>query len=79
MDFKLSDIMGDLLAKKLKEQNKNMKIIFVTGYSEIKDGIFSNNLANQVMLKPVRDDKLVEIVEQALDEKIVAMKNLGEI
>jgi len=74
LDYKLTDMKGDTLAVKLKEINSQIHIVFITGYSEIKDKILGSNLSRFVVVKPIKEDKLIEIVELALNEKPIAVK-----
>ena len=73
LDYKLADMTGDVLAKKLKEINAKMIIVFVTGYSEAKDRIAGNDLAHHVVVKPIKDDELVAVVEHAFQDYSMIM------
>jgi DNA-binding response OmpR family regulator len=68
LDYKLSDMTGDIVAKKLKESNPQTRIVFVTGYSEAKDQILRTKLSEYVVVKPIKEDELIETVELALNE-----------
>jgi DNA-binding response OmpR family regulator len=74
LDYKLSDMKGDTLAIKLKEINNQLNIVFITGYSEIKEKILRSNLSKFVVVKPIKDEELLETVEIALNEKQIEMK-----
>lgn len=74
LDYKLSDMKGDTLAVKLKEINSQLCIVFITGYSEIKEKIMTNDLSRFVVVKPIKEDELIETVELALNEKLIALK-----
>lgn len=69
LDYKLSDMTGDRIALKLKEINDEVKVVFVTGYSEARDKILRSNLSKHVIVKPIMDDELIETVELALNEE----------
>ncbi len=69
LDYKLADMTGDILAKRLKEYDDNTVIVFVTGYSEAMDKILRTNLTKHVIVKPIKDEELVELVETALQNK----------
>ena len=73
LDYKLSDMTGDTVAQKLKLSNPQTKIVFVTGYSEAKDQILRTNLSNYVVVKPIKEDELIETVEKALSERAIAV------
>ena len=68
LDYKLTDTTGDKLAVKLKEINDKTGFVFVTGYSEARDIILSRKLSNHVVVKPIKDEMLIETVELALHE-----------
>ncbi len=74
LDYKLSDMKGDTLAVKLKEINSQLCVVFITGYSEIKEKIMSNDLSRFVVVKPIKEDELIETVELALNEKPIELK-----
>ena len=71
LDYKLSDMTGDIVATKLKEMDENTRIVFVTGYTEARDKILRMNLTKHVVVKPIRDDELIETVEKALGERTI--------
>ena len=68
LDYKLTDTTGDKLAVKLREINDKTEFVFVTGYSEARDIILSRKLSNHVVVKPIKDEALIETVELALHE-----------
>ena len=68
LDYKLTDTTGDKLAVILKEINDKTGFVFVTGYSEARDIILSRKLSNHVVVKPIKDEVLIETVELALHE-----------
>jgi DNA-binding response OmpR family regulator len=67
LDYKLADMTGDDLAKRLKERNDDTVIVFVTGYSEAVDRILRTNLTKHVVVKPIKDEELIKLVESALE------------
>ena len=73
LDYKLSDMTGDIVAKQLKETNPQTSIIFVTGYSEAKDKILRTNLSQHVVVKPIKENELIETVELVLSERAITM------
>ena len=74
LDYRLSDTTGDTLAIKLKEINSAMHIVFVTGYSEARDMILRKKLSQHVVVKPIKDDELIETVELALTEPEIVLR-----
>jgi DNA-binding response OmpR family regulator len=73
LDYKLSDMTGDIVAKQLKETNPQISIIFVTGYTEAKDKILRTNLSQHVVVKPIKENELIETVELVLSERPITM------
>ena len=74
LDYKLTDTTGDILATKLKEINNQTGIVFITGYSEARDKIIRENLSKHVVVKPIKDELLIETVEIALHEKEIGLE-----
>ncbi len=72
LDYKLSDMPGDIVATKLKEINEQTKVVFVTGQVEARDRILRSNLSRHVVVKPIREDELIETVENVLGERTVS-------
>jgi len=73
LDYKLTDTTGDILAIKLREINDKTGFVFVTGYSEARDKIIKNNLSKHVVLKPIKEEELIEMVDLALHEPEMEM------
>lgn len=74
LDYKLTDTTGDILAVKLQDINDKTGFVFVTGYSEARDIILNKKLSNHVVVKPIKDDVLINTVELALHEPRAIMK-----
>ncbi len=65
LDIQMSGITGMDLARKIREYDKNLSIIFITGVSDyIAEGYDVN--ARHYLLKPVSEDKLNEVLDKAL-------------
>ncbi|MCW4014293.1 MAG: response regulator [Candidatus Bathyarchaeota archaeon] len=73
LDYKLSDTTGDIVAKQLKEINPKTSVVFVTGYSDAKDRILRTNLSHHVVVKPIKENELIETVETALSERAITV------
>lgn len=69
LDYKLSDITGDKVAEALQKINPETTVVFITGYSEAKDKILRAGISKHVVVKPIRDDQLLDTVELALHDK----------
>ena len=74
LDYKLTDTTGDKLAVKLQDINDKTGFVFITGYSEARDIILNKKLSNHVVVKPIKDDVLINTVELALHEPRTIMK-----
>ena len=68
LDYKLTDTTGDILAIKLKEINEKTGLVFVTGYSDARDKIIRQKLSDYIVVKPIKDEELIETVELALHQ-----------
>jgi len=73
LDYKLSDMTGDIVAKQVKKMNPETSIVFITGYSEAKEKINNTNLSKHIMVKPIKENELIETVEIVLSERPVTM------
>jgi len=82
LDIQMNGMDGVSLAKKIRAANKEIQIIFVTGYMEyIADGYDVEAL--HYLLKPVTGDKLGTILERALEklarnERALFLSQAGE-
>ena len=65
LDIDMPQMGGLELAQKLKEKNPDIKVIFLTGYSEYAVDAYALH-ATGYLLKPVSYDKLVSELEYAL-------------
>lgn len=67
LDIEMGGMNGLTLAKKIREKNELVQIIFVTGYSEyISEGY--EVAALHYLMKPVKEDKLLEVLNRATDK-----------
>ncbi|MCW4049751.1 MAG: response regulator [Candidatus Bathyarchaeota archaeon] len=67
LDYIMHDIIGEQVAVQLSQIDKTTKIIFITGYSQIKDKLFPRELAiRDVLLKPITDEELLLAVKTVL-------------
>ena len=48
-------------------------IVFITGYSEAKEKINNTNLSQHIMVKPIKENELIETVEIVLSERPVTV------
>ena len=82
LDIQMGGMDGVSLAKKIREGNKEVQIIFVTGYMEyVVDGYDVEAL--HYLLKPVTNEKLTKILDRAItklakNERALFISHSGE-
>jgi CheY-like chemotaxis protein len=65
LDLMLPDITGNELSKRLKERNKRMNVILLTGHTEALEDIDIETLgSDEVLLKPISPDELLKVTEK---------------
>jgi response regulator RpfG family c-di-GMP phosphodiesterase len=69
LDYKLCDIMGDSVARKIKEYSET-KIILISAFNI--DGVLVKELENgyisKYILKPIETDSLVNLIDEIVKE-----------
>lgn len=70
LDYKLCDIMGDSVARKIKEYDET-KIILISAF--IIDGVLVKELENgsyisKYVLKPIETDSLINLIDEIVKE-----------
>jgi len=82
LDIKMSGMDGVSLAKKIRGTNREIQIIFITGYMEyIADGYDVEAL--HYLLKPVTNEKLTATLDRAVEklarnERVLFISHAGE-
>lgn len=82
LDIEMGKMSGVELAKKIRDGNKSIQIVFITGYMEyISEGYDVEAL--HYLLKPVKKEKLEEVLCRALEragmqEKELLLQSAGE-
>lgn len=82
LDIEMGGMNGVALAKKIRAQNREMQIIFVTGYSlYIADGYDVEAL--HYLIKPVTEEKLFGVLDRAMlklaqNERALLLETGGE-
>ncbi len=82
LDIQMKEIDGVALAKKIRETNLQVQIVFITGISDfILEGYEVSAL--HYLLKPIKEDKFFEVLEKAIEklgkeEKSLVLKVDGE-
>lgn len=83
LDIEMEKMNGVELAKKLREDNKEIQIFFVTGFSDyISEGYEVDAL--HYLMKPVSKEKIFRVMEKAVsnlkeEEKILFVQENGEM
>jgi DNA-binding response OmpR family regulator len=70
LDYKLGDISGENVARKIREIEKNIKILMITAF-ELEDHIVNNMIQNRyindIINKPIQLEELSKKIEEHLD------------
>jgi DNA-binding response OmpR family regulator len=69
LDYKLGDITGENVARKIRETEKNIKILMITAF-ELDDHIVKNMIQNRyiddIINKPIQLEELSKKIEEYL-------------
>jgi CheY-like chemotaxis protein len=60
LDLNLPDMMGYEVADEIKDSKNNTEIVFITGYSSLKEN------QNETLLKPIKPQDLIDTAEKVL-------------
>lgn len=83
LDVEMSGMDGVSLAKQLRQENKELQIVFITGYSDyIAEGY--DVAALHYLMKPVRREKLFSVLDRAAEKlrhnvRTLYFESLGEM
>ena len=83
LDIEMGTIDGVTMAKKLRQENDTVQIVFVTGYSDyISEGY--EVAALHYLMKPVKEEKLFSVLDRAVvklskNEKVLHFEIGGEM
>lgn len=83
LDIEMGDMNGVTMAKRLRQDNDTVQIIFITGYSDyISEGY--EVAALHYLLKPVREEKLFSVLDRAAEklqknERVLHFESGGEM
>ena len=68
LDINMPDIMGDEVAKKIREKKIEVPIIMVTGYVDLQQSIDTLNLGvHEILLKPLSVSELIQSINQVFE------------
>ncbi|MFQ6065250.1 MAG: response regulator [Candidatus Bathyarchaeia archaeon] len=75
LDIKLPDMEGTKLLTRMHENLPKMIKIIITGYPSIENAVEALNLgADAYIIKPVKPEKLLALIEEKLEEQQAAEK-----
>lgn len=83
LDIEMGNMDGVSLAKKLRQDNDTIQILFITGYSDyISEGYEVEAL--HYLMKPIHVEKLYAVLQRAVEkisknEKVLNFENNGEM
>lgn len=70
LDYKLGDISGENVARRIREIEKNIKILLITAF-ELEDHVVKNMIKNRyindIINKPIQLEELSKKIEDHLD------------
>jgi DNA-binding response OmpR family regulator len=70
LDYKLGDISGENVARKIREIEKSIKILMITAF-ELEDHVVKNMIKNRyindIINKPIQLEELSKKIEEHLD------------
>ncbi len=83
LDIEMSGMNGVDLAQIIREQNKSIQIVFITGYMDYISQGYDVEALNY-LLKPVNEEKLFEVLDKAIErisvsEKVIYIESNGEM
>jgi DNA-binding NtrC family response regulator len=79
LDIKLPDVEGTELLKIMHENQPEMMKIMVTGYPSLENAVIAlNQGADAYIIKPVKPEKLLDLIEDKLDEQSQAERMTEE-
>lgn len=83
LDIEMGEMDGVALAKRLRQENETLQIIFITGYSDyIEEGY--DVAALHYLIKPVKEEKLFAVLNRAAEklrknERVLHLEAGGEM
>lgn len=68
LDIELPDMSGLEAARKIREKDKNVSIVFITSYIDFRQEAFDVH-AFQYLVKPIKADKLYHVLDEIVEYK----------
>lgn len=66
LDLNLPDMMGDEVAEEIEQNSKFTDIIFITGYSMLKESVKHEQNEKKILMKPINPEELVKVTKKKL-------------
>jgi len=67
LDIKLPDISGTDVVKNIRNFNKKIKIVLISGYPEFQNAVDTLDYEiNEILLKPISQNELIRVCNQYL-------------
>jgi DNA-binding response OmpR family regulator len=68
LDIKLPDMNGDKVAKKVRDKDKNIVIIIITGFPELQESITTLDIGiHDILLKPISSSEILRSIKEAFN------------
>lgn len=76
LDVKLPDMDGVEVLRRIKESDKDIVVIMITGFGTMKTAIETMKLgAYDYIIKPVKVDQTLHIVREGLEKRLLVLEN----
>jgi signal transduction histidine kinase len=75
VDQQLPDAAGTELAARLKSQDADLPVLLLTGHASAETAMAAVGKVDDFLVKPVQPERLVSIVNNALDRRWLRMRN----
>jgi CheY-like chemotaxis protein len=60
LDLNLPDMLGDKVAEEIKDRCSQTDIVFITGYSMLKEDVEKRQGNGEILMKPIEPETLIE-------------------
>jgi CheY-like chemotaxis protein len=68
LDLNLPDMLGNEMAEEIKERCKQTDIVYITGYSMLKEEVEKRFENEEILMKPIEPDVLLETAARRICE-----------
>ena len=66
-DIKLPDVQGIEVARKIRKQYKDIRLIIITGFPNLADSLETIDLGiDEILIKPIKPDELLRAVKESI-------------